>query len=453
MGTTAIVEDVQTIIHVVNLDNIQEIVTKIEDDLKPDGLTTWLKNKIRSINQKMRILGSRRQKRGLINPVGTVGKWLFGSMDNEDREEINRHIQNIEQGMQDTIQTVNQQIHINDYFNRTLHLLATKENDIIKNRNDVTNSLKDIFKEQKKLEALLKLQILEDKIDNLLDNIASIKNGILHPGILLAEEIDNYNITIEKLENAKTGIIATQNNRLFLAINIPKKYKTVPYQILYPVPDQSYQEIDEIPKSFIKLNGSKFGYIEEKILYERDLKPLKSCIVTNNCNRKFNLNVEIIRINDNVILCKNLNKEKIVNHCDERELVLTGHYVLTIFNCSLEIRNKAYVHISKQYIDNEVFEILPNVNVEIINQTTIEDIQNIKKLYLHKNISIGINITFVVVILAIIMFFVMYRRKKKLPILELKTQYLPKDKFALNDGGVILSVPREREIIQNYAVA
>lgn len=104
----------------------------------------------------MSILGSRRQKRGLINQIGTVGKWLFGSMDNGDRKKIDQHIQNIEHGIQDTIQTVNQQIHINDYFNRTLRLLVTKENAIINNHNDVTNSLNDMLREQKKLELFWK---------------------------------------------------------------------------------------------------------------------------------------------------------------------------------------------------------------------------------------------------------------------------------------------------------
>lgn len=451
LGTTEIVEEVQTIIHLVKLDGIKEIISKIEYGLGQDGMTFWLKNKIMSINQKIKILNNGRQKRGLINQVGTVGKWLFGSMDNEDRKQIDQHIQNIEKGMDETIQTINEQVHVNDYFNRTLHLLLSTENAIVRKRNDETNTLNEILKEQRRLDAVLKLQILEDKIDILLDNIASIKNGILHPGILLAEEIETFNITIEKLENAKTGIIMTQQNKLFIAINIPVKYKTIPFQLLYPIPDQTLYEIDEAPKYFVKVNGNKYNYHDNKIMYERDLKPLQSCI-RYNCNRKLNKNVEITTINDNVILCKNLYQERIVNNCDERELQLTGHYILSINNCSLEIRNTKYKHTSKLFVENQVFEILPDVKLDLLNITNVEEIKRIKQIYLHKNVSIGLNVTLILVITLIVAVLITHVKQKECTIWKVKTHTLPNRKSALSGGGVTLSPPNVERNSLNFAI-
>lgn len=450
LGTTEIIEATQTIIHVVKLDDINEMLNKIEEGLKPDGATFWLQNKITALTQKIKILNNRRQKRGLINPVGTVSKWLFGSMDNEDRREIDQHIQALEKGMENTIQTINEQVHINDYFNKTLHLLMSTENTIIKRRNDVTDSLNVILREQRRLDAVLKLQILEDKVDSLLDNIASIKNGILHPGILLAEEIEAYNITIEKLENAKTGIIMTQNNKLILVINIPVKYKTVPYQILYPVPDKSYLEINENPKYFVKINEIKYDYYKDKIMYEKDLKPLQSCIQNNYCNKKINKDTEINKLDDNVIICKNLYEEKIVNDCDERELYLTGQYVLTINNCSLEIKNNKYQHRSKVFVENQVFEILPEIKLDKLNITTTEEVKRINRINLHKNVSIGLNVTFIWIIFIIVIILLKHIKQKKCTVWKVDTHHLPDVKAALNEGGVTLS-PKNNGVV-NLAI-
>lgn len=56
-----------------------------------------MKNKIENIKRKAGILTAHREKTGLINIVGKTCKWLFGTMDDEDNQQINKHLKNIEE--------------------------------------------------------------------------------------------------------------------------------------------------------------------------------------------------------------------------------------------------------------------------------------------------------------------------------------------------------------------
>jgi len=46
-----------------------------------------------------------RERRGLIIVVGSSAKWLFGTMDDEDRIEVENHISTFKENMQETDET------------------------------------------------------------------------------------------------------------------------------------------------------------------------------------------------------------------------------------------------------------------------------------------------------------------------------------------------------------
>lgn len=114
MGEGEIVNQTQTILHIINLDHIMETLDEIKkfeivkQDLEIRKECITLYSKIRSI-----IPFKKRTKRGLINIVGTAQKWLFGTMDNNDREEIEEHLRTTDINTQNTVQEVNKQIRIN----------------------------------------------------------------------------------------------------------------------------------------------------------------------------------------------------------------------------------------------------------------------------------------------------------------------------------------------------
>jgi len=52
--------------------------------------------------------------------VGSSAKWLFGTMDEEERKEVEKHISTFKENMQEADEALNKQIYINTYFNDTI---------------------------------------------------------------------------------------------------------------------------------------------------------------------------------------------------------------------------------------------------------------------------------------------------------------------------------------------
>ncbi|XP_061386957.1 uncharacterized protein LOC133321901, partial [Musca vetustissima] len=87
-------------------------------------------------------------------------------------------------------------------------------------------------------EVLIKLKFLENKVDQIIENIYSAKHYIFHPSILTSEEIDKYNIDFYKLSLMKMGVLLYNNNCLIFSIKIPINYSKHIVKIIVPIPNQ-----------------------------------------------------------------------------------------------------------------------------------------------------------------------------------------------------------------------
>lgn len=94
-----IVNNTKIVLHLINPAEILELISQMEQNIKTitredkyelDIEIQTLRSKIGSITPNTRI----RQKRGLLNIGGTVQKWLFGVMDDSDRQNILQHLIN-----------------------------------------------------------------------------------------------------------------------------------------------------------------------------------------------------------------------------------------------------------------------------------------------------------------------------------------------------------------------
>lgn len=66
-----------------------------------------------------------REKRGLLNIVGTGLKYIYGTMDDNDRREIESQLQVLETNTHNAITQSNNQIQINEQFDEQLEKLTT----------------------------------------------------------------------------------------------------------------------------------------------------------------------------------------------------------------------------------------------------------------------------------------------------------------------------------------
>lgn len=145
-----IVWNYDTVFHIVNIDELEIITNLFEANINASSLTEdkklVLEHDLRVIRNKLKTLIPHRQKRGLLNFIGTAHKWLYGTMDNNDREEIEKHLNVIDINDHNLIENSNQQVRINKNFNETfIKLKEAIEND----RNTISRQFENISKDQK----------------------------------------------------------------------------------------------------------------------------------------------------------------------------------------------------------------------------------------------------------------------------------------------------------------
>lgn len=82
------------ILHKIDPSEILNIVNHLETTLKDVDLETnkeIIENEIFNIENKINSLIPHRNKRGLFNGIGTIFKWEYGTMDDDDRTNIENY--------------------------------------------------------------------------------------------------------------------------------------------------------------------------------------------------------------------------------------------------------------------------------------------------------------------------------------------------------------------------
>lgn len=217
-----------------------------------------------------------------MNIVGNAQNWLFGTMDDQDRRDIDAHLHTLDVNNHNIIETINQQVDINKHFNDTFRQLkdiANRDRNIFSDKiNRISSStlMNNMYYDQ-----LFKVQILQHRIENLQDNVASARYGMLHPNILTDEEIAKYDVNFSKLQYIKVGVAKSNKNLLLFAIKIPKEFVTVQLKRLLPIPNKQNKEIDYPSETVFTLNENVYKYEKLKTLNELSLS--KHCVYRQTC--------------------------------------------------------------------------------------------------------------------------------------------------------------------------
>lgn len=416
--TVEIVNETSLILHIIQphelsniLYNIQENIKTLSVDLKQHLLT-----QIKTIEAKIRSItpNYRRQKRGILNIVGDAQKWLFGTMNDDDRQQIEQRLNNNRINNLQTINTINRQIEINTNFNNSISILKETILDdrdkILSYINNIQTHTNDIYSRLTYHDQLLKLQYLENKVDEILDNIASAKYNTLHPSILTAEEINKYEIDFLKIKLSRIGVMM-YNDSIILAIKLPtNSIKTTQYTIV-PITNENHQKIDEISEKIVKIQNNTFSFVENKMLNE--LKLSSNCVVKNNCKLIKDLDTKIEVINDGTLLIQNPGELLITSKYNETETIHTilNNTLLEFINCTILIQDKQYSNKQDIYIQ-KFEEDKTNVNYNFTNKPSfkeiiIKEVENIKEIRELKirNIISDTSLIAIVLILSIIIIY------------------------------------------------
>lgn len=372
------------IVHVIQPKDILDIVNSMNfylnvNDFEMNQKDT-IQNELEILKAKIKTLIPKpqkhlRSKRGLINIIGQASKYLFGTMDDKDRIDIEEHFATIDGNLHNSITNLNQQIKINDYFNKTFEYLRDT---IEKDRNSVKNGLEDIDTKIKHLyrkylfnDLLFRINMIKEQINSIQDSIASARSGILHPNILTNREIDSYHIDLYKLRMIRICALEYENEKLIFIIKVPSNFDKVQLKLLAPITNKDFREIEGDQEFIIEYGDKTFMYQDEKTINE--LKQSKHCIVIKNCRLVYNNRTEIIHIDEETILVKNAVRQKIEQSCDERKFILDGNYLIHFGNCSLQIADRYYSN--KKHIFEQRFYYPEIINYNFSTDISFEEIK------------------------------------------------------------------------------
>lgn len=412
-------------LHIINLDQINDSITEIYNNVKllPNNIQYTLLRDITTVQNKLSTLTYNHhliKKRGLFNFIGTINKWMIGTMDDEDRQWIDKHLESIDSNNHELITNTNRQVRINENFNTSINKLYDT---IIEDRKIIQDFItNETTKNELKIltfDIKLNIQMIDKLISDLQDNVIFSKLNIIHPSLLTHEEIVNYTINPDKIKNLRVRFTKTTTNKLIFLVKIPDKMKLVNKKVIIPLANtDTCNSINSELTETLEYNKQYYEYNENKAIHE--LKELKHCVISKDCINIKNCKTEIYNIDDSSIIIQLANNTILTSNRDERNYTLNGNYFIKFYNCTINLNDKIFYNDINEIKHNF---ILPNLNYNpIIKPLSFEDIvikttkniEEIKELKFHKTIvytGIG-TISFITIILITVLIIYLYCKNK-----------------------------------------
>lgn len=418
LGEKHLVEEYCSIVHLFNITKYEKYIGDLDSNVTELN-DEFLRHKIQHLRTSLKSLTPHRQKRGLINLFGTGMKYLYGTMDDEDRKEIEKTLQRIETNTHNVIEQSNSQIEINQHFDEqlaklsNLYKLETKKNYL--EYTNVNNEKIDEKHESQRTHLNFQITELERIIDKVEGIILISRLGLLSQNILTDEEVIKYNITFEKLQNIKMTI-ATKNRNILLIIQIPELTQEL-YDSLYiqPIPNNNNLELRQNENRYI----SKDNKLYFETNFKNNLTILKdNCIanVLNDkkmvCDYQKNPMVSIIEVGSDLIFALNMENVTVNQSCNNIPIILTGHFLIKIDSCKINIFDKWY---DRKVYQNNV--IIPSFSKQIeinfkenlsLDDLTYQHIKNTKFIKEVKETQNNVNITFYIILTLITILILSY---------------------------------------------
>lgn len=432
-----IIENYTKTLHIVNLTEYQEIVRNLnhnfyllnlkETSTEYKFLKTEFLNLQHTLNSLIpKLDGKIRNKRGLVNALGTTMKFLTGTMDNEDSEQIFKQLQNLDLNTRQITNTINNQIIINKNFEKNIHTIAENVNnqqlEISQFLNKIEKQTNNLITKTSQtpfaLQLFAQITLINNHLQHIKDIILLSRLEVLAHDILTEDEIQKFNLTIEDMPYIKSTILF-KDGLIIIVLSLPN-FTTENYfnALVIPFPNYKHEQLDVPIQNIILKDKEIFEYNNKKDLLKKNLIfPNNNCIKNllkenNTCNFKINKLESIKKINEELIVTLNLEKIKIVQNCINQEIVIKGNNLIKYSNCNLNIKNNEFYNKIEKYKDVPIIPIVNESNLtKIINNFTlkqvyvnqIENLKAIEYLEYKSNVNFYTLLTTKILILIIIL--------------------------------------------------
>lgn len=392
------IRNFKKILHVINITEYEDARDIIQNNLKTlEGkdkpLTPMYNTLVNNFNLLQRKIDSlkphTRQRRGLINILGTGLKYLAGTMDHNDEEEIKNQLDALSKNNRNLIEESNKQILINNEIsdeikNLTQHI-KTQQTNISKYLNDFTKLYEKILKRDGELEYIQQvyqinydINLLKNHIDDIEQIILTSKLGILSKNILTEKEL----IFIDDIENFKDIkiVVAFHIEQIVIILLIPEYSEKAFSKILIePLPNSMNKSIFLNENTILVDHNNTVYSSNVKDKLTKNLIPIEDKCIQNIINfneaycimQKFDKEV-IKEILPGIIITKNVAKTSISQNCNNLKINIFGNFLIKHENCKIKINKILYENYFTKLQDNIV---LPHFITKIVSNITISRIE------------------------------------------------------------------------------
>lgn len=360
------------------------------------------------IQNKLLAISHVRNKRGIFDGIGTVSKYLFGTMDANDFSYINKYLDALSKDeLEFKTALSKQQTILKDIVNKYTEMF----DNIQTNQKQIVVQLNELIKDSKRLDVqenilslsltidkiLLELQILLDIMNTLETALSFAKLHVTHPSIIETHEIqslisilcNNYNqCHLPKFDHLvsyylffATDVVISDNIVLF-RIHVPITTTLFKYFQFFPVFQSNFTLIPET--QYLLFDSANYWNTDEPchaientfFCAQESLVKGNPClldIVRNGVNKcpitKIQLTETIIhKISSSKILVNPKEPVAVQSSCDhDGFLVIHNPSVIDMDGCSINIKNRTFWP-NTVSLGEKVFTI-PNLDVTLPNQT------------------------------------------------------------------------------------
>ncbi|XP_055536035.1 uncharacterized protein LOC129733840 isoform X2 [Wyeomyia smithii] len=390
--------------HVVDLKQCEPIFARLDvaiHGLKSFGnlsdLTAMLESKFSNTRKMFQNLMPRqRNKRGLLNFVGSAIKQITGNLDNDDLIEISKTLKALEIDDKILINENNEQARINtqlqDRLNKFIEQFEFDHNLIRKNL-IAAKSNSGIDKTIKLLREILKINIQLDNLESHLKlifesiqlaKLNTIPRDILSPDELsiILDHFTNHKIIIDSIDQVYQflNLSAFYNHtKIVFIVEIPL-LDELAYRTLLLEPLIVKNKTLKLPAHAAITNDQQFYFIIEEcqrvghnqICHPENLNnfTLDGCFpyllkgIPANCSfKEVSLPSEIKSITDNHLIAKQINSQEIATTCGMRNRTLSGTFLIEYHNCTIIINGLEFTN--KEWYKVEPLLVVPMDGLEI----------------------------------------------------------------------------------------
>lgn len=371
------------ILHFINLTTYDQAISLIADNIKALKATTFEDERlIDTLDKSFNLLKAKidylqprfKTKRALINILGKGLKYIAGTMDSDDEQQIMNALDKIQKNEQATTDDVNKMIYNNNFLTNQINNITThinKQQILIQTyinefRETTQNKIKTLEDDLQFMQHTYQINnditLLQNHINDIGQIIFSSKIGIIPTDILTQIELNHIH-DFDSYKEIKIAVIF-QNNNIIITILIPQfSSKNLSKIRFEPIPNKNNMTIVlENNEILLDENNNIYDkYIKDNL--EKNLKIIENDCITNilNFEEAFcNLNPFfkscISEIMPGIIVFKNF-FSSIEHDCNKLKIKQTGTFLIRFENFKISITNNTFENYNIKIYDTF---ILPN---------------------------------------------------------------------------------------------